>query len=97
MEKKKGIRQSVQAEQIHLVKGQDGEVWLATKEGACWVGLFGELLMFVEDLGSPEELVGELARLKHLARLLVQEGDRLAGLVGLARDIMKWRNGHGRD
>ena len=38
MEKKKGIRQSVQAGQIHLVKGQDGEVWLATKEGACWVG-----------------------------------------------------------
>ena len=89
---RKGIRQSIRPGQIHMVRNQDGQVWLATKEGACWVGLWGELLMFVEDLGSPEDLAGELARLRHLARLLDQEGDRIAGLVGLARDLKKGRS-----
>lgn len=90
-DRKKGIRQSLEPGTIHLVRDQDGRTWLATKEGACWVGLWGELLMFVEDMGSPEEVIGELARLKHLARLLDQEGNRMAGLVGLARELIKRR------
>lgn len=91
MEERKGIRQGVKEEAIHLVRDGDGRVWLATKEGACWVGLFGELLLFVEDLGRPGDVVGDVARFRHLAKLVDQEAGRVAGLAQLARDLIKGR------
>lgn len=88
---KRGIRTSVQQGQIHVVRDQQGGVFLATKEGACWVGLWGELLMFVEDLGTPEDLVVREAGFRHIARLVDKSGSQWMGLVDLARELLKRR------
>lgn len=84
----------VELSKVHIVceTSQAGKkIWLATKEGACWVSLEGDLLLFAEDLGTPEALAGDLMRMKHLATLVGAESDRLIQLAELARSLLTGR------
>lgn len=87
--KLKEIRHGVKRGTVHLVQDGQGGVFLATKEGVAWVDLWGEPLMFVEDLGTPEEVVTKMNGLGHCLRLLENAKRQLDNIIELERSLQR--------
>lgn len=83
----KEIRHGVKRGTVHLVQDGQGGVYLATKEGVAWIDLWGEPLMFVEDLGTPEQVVVKMQGLKHCLRLLENAKRQIDNIVELERSL----------
>lgn len=83
----KEIRHGVKRGTVHLVQDGQGGVYLATKEGVAWIDLWGEPLMFVEDLGTPEQVVVKMQGLKHCLRLLENAGRQINNIIELERSL----------
>ena len=83
------IRQGITSpDEIHIVQDAQGEVYLATREGPLWRGLFGEMIMFARDLGKPRELVSKLSGLEHCCRLWSKESLQVGNLGQLTRELL---------
>ena len=85
----KEIRHSIKRGTVHLVQDGQGEVYLATKEGVTWIDLWGEPLLFVEDLGTPEEIILKLNGLRHCLRLLDNVKRNLDNIIELERSLKR--------
>ena len=87
--KLKEIRHGVKRGTVHLVQDGQGGVYLATKEGVAWIDLWGEPLMFVEDLGTPEEVITRMNGQGHCLRLLENAKRQLDNIIELERSLRR--------
>ena len=67
----KTTRQKKEAEDVHVLRDQQGKLYLATKEPFGWMSLDDQPLMYgYRDLGSVALLQNNLAQYQHAARIL---------------------------
>lgn len=87
----KNQERNLEAGNLHLLRDQQGKIYLGTKESFGFLSLSGQPLLYgYKDLGTVEQLVVKLAQYQHAARILqTSVKNQILSVLALFQEIEK--------